>query len=362
MEQHPVPQDITSYRFRLVGDMTLKQFLELASGIGFAWIIYATPLNPLIKWPLLFFSASFGAALAFLPLEERPLDVWIANFFKAIYRPTQFLWQRVPQIPDFLKPKTKKAIPKTPPISPKDRQKLEEYLRSLPTEERVDKEEKAKLKRINQFFQEAGLLISKRKPAPPPGAPSQPTPPSFYEPKLAFEKLQEERTREEILRETGQLREPPKPPKKIPEPVVAQRSEGAAPVIEPAEPFAPPLRVKTDVIFRKPPEKVEEVPVAPSLPMPSTPTIPNVLAGMTLTPEEEILPEAIIEIQDKNSFPVRALRSNKLGQFFIATPLPRGEYQIEVEHPNYKFAIMRIKLNNKIIPPLKIKAKEKREV
>ena len=33
METHPVPQNISSYEFRLVGDMTLKQFLYLAGGI-----------------------------------------------------------------------------------------------------------------------------------------------------------------------------------------------------------------------------------------------------------------------------------------------------------------------------------------
>ncbi|KKR52786.1 MAG: hypothetical protein UT88_C0021G0001, partial [Candidatus Woesebacteria bacterium GW2011_GWD2_40_19] len=32
MEQHPIPQNISSYQFRLVGDMTLKQFFQLAGG------------------------------------------------------------------------------------------------------------------------------------------------------------------------------------------------------------------------------------------------------------------------------------------------------------------------------------------
>ena len=31
-ESHPIPQQISSYQFRLVGDMTLKQFFQLARG------------------------------------------------------------------------------------------------------------------------------------------------------------------------------------------------------------------------------------------------------------------------------------------------------------------------------------------
>ena len=43
MQQHPVPQNVTQYQFRLVGDMTLKQFLELAGGMLLAYLIYAPP-------------------------------------------------------------------------------------------------------------------------------------------------------------------------------------------------------------------------------------------------------------------------------------------------------------------------------
>jgi len=357
MEQHPVPQDITSYKFRLVGDMTLKQFLEVALGLGFAWLFYASPLNPLIKWPLLIFSAAFGAALAFLPIEERPLDVWITNFFKAIYRPTQYLWRKTLREPGFLKTKAAKAAPKAPPVSPKDSKKLEEYLSSLSfEEEKVDKDEKEKLNKINQFFQEADLVISKQqsaKPAPPP---------IFYEPKLELEKLEEKRGREELLKESGYLREKPKTKIATEGISVPEEEKMIAPeelpLVEPAEPFAPPLKVKNTVVYQPPPEeKAEPVSIAPSLPMPSTPIIANVLVGMTLTPKEKILPGTIVEIQDKNGLPVRALRSNQLGQFFIATALPNGHYKIEAEHSDYKFAIMEIQLKGAIVPPIKIKAK-----
>lgn len=94
MEQHAVPQDITGFKFKLVGDMTLKQFGELAFGAIVAYLFFASGLHPIIKWPFVIFFAFFGIALAFLPIQERPLDTWIINFFKAIYKPTYFTWRK----------------------------------------------------------------------------------------------------------------------------------------------------------------------------------------------------------------------------------------------------------------------------
>ena len=95
MEQHPVPQPLTSYEFRLVGDMTLKQFFKLASGVILALIVYGINPPAFIKWPLIILFVLIGVGMAFLPLEGRPLDVWIVAFFKRIYSPTQYLWKQL---------------------------------------------------------------------------------------------------------------------------------------------------------------------------------------------------------------------------------------------------------------------------
>lgn len=94
MEQHAVPQDITGFQFKLVGDWTLKQFGELAFGIIIAYIIASTSWHPLIKWPLTVLFGLLGIGLAFVPIEERPLDIWIINFFRAIYKPTYYIWKK----------------------------------------------------------------------------------------------------------------------------------------------------------------------------------------------------------------------------------------------------------------------------
>ena len=101
MEQHPIPQQISSYQFKLVGDMTLKQFFQLAGGVIVGLVFYSTPLHPLIKWPFIFVSVLLGVALAFLPFEERPLEKWIVVFFRSIYSPTLYSWKKTDKPPVF---------------------------------------------------------------------------------------------------------------------------------------------------------------------------------------------------------------------------------------------------------------------
>lgn len=74
--------------------MTLKQFGELAGGAVVAYIFYSMSWPAIFRWPLVIIFAIFGFALAFLPIEERPLDVWIINFIKAIYQPTLYIWKK----------------------------------------------------------------------------------------------------------------------------------------------------------------------------------------------------------------------------------------------------------------------------
>ncbi len=93
-QQHPIPQQISSYQFRLVGDMTLKQFFQIAGGALISLLFYASNLPGLIKWPLVIFFALLGVALAFLPFEERPLQQWIIVFFKSVYSPTLYSWKK----------------------------------------------------------------------------------------------------------------------------------------------------------------------------------------------------------------------------------------------------------------------------
>lgn len=154
-QQHPIPQQISSYQFRLVGDMTLKQFFQLAGGALIALIFYAAPLPAFIKWPVIIFSSLLGVALAFLPFEERPLEKWIVAFFKSVYSPTIYKWQKTTTSPTFFKEEA--PAPSEKIIAPKGQEALEEYLSVLPTQAsaplaNLEKQEAEFLTKVSQII------------------------------------------------------------------------------------------------------------------------------------------------------------------------------------------------------------------
>jgi hypothetical protein len=79
---------------------------------------------------------------------------------------------------------------------------------------------------------------------------------------------------------------------------------------------------------------------------------------MVLGPNDEMIEGAILEIKNNQGMSVRALKSNKLGQFRIATPLENGSYQIEVEKEGLNFDIIKIEARGEVIAPLCIKTKQ----
>jgi hypothetical protein len=141
MREHALPQDVTGYKFHIIGNMTLKQFAEVAAGFVVAFLIYQTNLPLLLKWPLIVIFAALGVLVAFVPIEERPLDQWITAFFRALYRPTQFYWKRMPKIPEpFLYEPRKelKSVVGEVDLSPARRNRVKEYLRSIETPTQPD--------------------------------------------------------------------------------------------------------------------------------------------------------------------------------------------------------------------------------
>lgn len=136
MKEHPLPQDITGYRFHIVGNMTLKQFALVAGGCVVGFFIYLTNLPAFVSWPLILLSAGAGAFMAFIPFEERPFDHWVFTFFKVIYNPTQYYWERKPKLPPafMFEPnqdtKQSMLLPELD-LSPARRTRVKEYLRSV---------------------------------------------------------------------------------------------------------------------------------------------------------------------------------------------------------------------------------------
>ncbi len=165
MDNHPIPQDVTGFQFKLIGSMTLKQFGYIAVGGVLAFIFFLNVKNFLIKWPLVLLFGGTGAALAFLPFEGRPLDLMVVNFFKALFAPTQYMYQKMGghlaismiNLHPVVKSKTpiiqQKAGQHHSQQEMKKNQQLQAYLSNVqhqPTNE-LDKKEQERLNAFNSY-------------------------------------------------------------------------------------------------------------------------------------------------------------------------------------------------------------------
>lgn len=139
-KQHAVPQNIMDVEFKIIGDLTMRQFFYLLIFWGLAYVVYITGVPSIIKWPVILITVLGGVAFAFLPVEDRGVDEWIINFFKAIYAENQLLWRKEPTPPAvFLYENVEALKQEMITLAPTtSRRKLEEYLETEVTKKPID--------------------------------------------------------------------------------------------------------------------------------------------------------------------------------------------------------------------------------
>lgn len=306
MEQHAIPQQISSYEFKLVGDMTLKQFLKAAVGIVLAVAINATNLIFFLKYPLMLIFGGGGLMMAFVPFQDRPLETWVIAFLRSIYSPTIYTYKKMPD-KDWISLMNSKAMGRDKSLDEaeevsvpvKDSNKVREFIESLPT-----------VKMSEAVIDEP----------------------------IA----DDERT---LIGKIGMGGNTSKLPEREPEVTVKTDAPKEDWRDKKAE-----LGLKADKV-----EATAKV-VFGEIPMPDKPDIPNMLVGMVTNSEEKIVDGAIVEVQDSKGNPSRVLKTNSLGQFRTTTPLSNGKYLIITEKEKLEFDRVEVELVGKIVEPVKIKA------
>lgn len=414
MEQHPVPQNVTTFQFRLIGDMTLKQFGYLCAGGVLAIISYKLPLPFFFTWPLAAAFALLGVGFAFVPIEERPMDVWVFSFFKSIYSPTQYIWQKghAPLAPATNTPKpaaqpmsqptnTQVVVPQTPPttltqhpvtpIPPTQPSVAHIYAPppALGTPSVISTHPPQTF--LDKIFVMFGMsphtkpaISTTPTPVIPPTKsvtgvrPPEITPVEHKDvsptPVVDTQKIHDLETAIAALQ--GQL---------------STRSVADERVLELQKQLTDVLQDKThtedELIALK--RKIENTALPPVASPPTTQTntiptvrpfssidagvragiprftsIPNVITGIVKDDTGGFLPAILITVTNTDGIPMRALKTNKLGQLAASTPLPNGVYLIEIEDPRGRFTFDRIQvtLNGSVVPALEIIAKSQKQV
>lgn len=383
MENHPIPQDVTGFQFKLIGSMTLKQFAYVATGVILAVILYYMPLNPVIGTfikiifiPLL---GGSGFLIAFLPVEGRPVDTMAANFLKALFSPNQFVYHKTGRLLNFTTLPSRTTLPKlnTPnsTISPNKTKQLQTLLQTThvtTAPNKLDERENAFLASLSSISMPNTTPIPtpQLQPIQPIAAPTatdvlnkqelnlaeqlesvkkeefsgQPTVSSAAHQKAAeLEKqiqalhAQKQQLDKELQQLQGQLPNQPAEPQKVaPITKLVQTSPAiAAPKPQPTK--------RTD--------------------LPHVPDTPNVIVGIVKDPRGNVLPNMLVEVKDKEGNPVRAFKTNPLGQFASATPLAPGNYTVELEDPKKQntFSAIQLIADNRILMPIEIVSHDSRE-
>jgi len=302
MDQHAIPQQISSYEFKLVGEMTLKQFLKLAVGLILAFVIYSSKLFFIIKWPLVFIFASSGVALAFIPFQDRPLDIWVKAFIKSIYSPTIYVYK-------------KKAVENWLDVDPNFKVTSDDDLyEATPNYQKHNNglRKFVKMPTLGNQNNNDGIQINEAV--------------KKEEVKVEFET--------EANKEVKNIL--PKVEVKVEEKIDDWRLKQAN------------LNLETKK------ETATGTATFGSIPMPSVSSIPNVVVGMITDKSGKLMEGVIVEIQDEKGNPARVLKTNPLGQFKTTTPLSNGNYLIIPEKDGLSFDKISIALNGSVVQPLRM--------
>lgn len=101
MQEHFIPQDISNYRFHLIGELDLRQFLEIMAGVVIGFLIYKMGWPGIITWPLIILFVGLGLIAAFVPIADQPLSHWAKVFFHLLSAPTKFYWRKGNLVPAY---------------------------------------------------------------------------------------------------------------------------------------------------------------------------------------------------------------------------------------------------------------------
>lgn len=342
MESHPIPQNVTSFEFHLIGDMTLKQFCYLATGLGIAYLTFILifPASKLIALPMIIISVFTGATFAFVPIQDRPLDHWLISFLKAVYSPTQMRWQPAGIQQDINLQ------------SPIFRNRLHIYL-SVPNTQVTPVPTKLSLV---PTLLPAGTGLA--------GSPPQLSPQSLPSDNELHQTIelakQAQLIQTKIVVAEKQINEMKSAPDTN---QIQQLVQNLQLLIKQAQDISQRLSALSPQPATLPkiapliPIKVVEMPKAKSTQVQMT-SSPNVINGVVTDSVGNYLEGVIIIIHNRDGLPVRALKTNKLGQFTGATPLASGIYTVILEKDNLGFDSLEVTLNDQVLPPLLISAKK----
>lgn len=378
MENHPIPQDVTGFQFKLVGNMTLKQFGYVGAGVILSAVFVYAPVAWFVKLLLVPFFALTGISLAFLPIEGRPMDLIASYFFMALIKPNQYIYQKAGGALSFLELNLRPVIPQITQVSsvakrsePQSQRKEEQLLTYLYNTSSSS---------TNPLDQRENQLLSSLFTKPIQTQPAQAS--SYFPSSLnaqnntGISPSQNNQAPTQTLNEpsipimpkelygmsqTPVLQMPANESSAIPVPKGSQSSQLSAPLDETSQPDSFTMQPL-------PPSTVVQVVPATENTLSSVikPTgfeFPNLAKGIVRDSRGNVLSGILVEVNNPNGDSVRAFKTNALGQFTSATQLANGKYMIVFEDPKgqHRFDTVQIEASGTVLPTMEIVSIDARE-
>ena len=117
------------------------------------------------------------------------------------------------------------------------------------------------------------------------------------------------------------------------------------PALRPKDPETK-IKDRKPVILKSAPNHKDDITVAV-----------DVIHGTVKDQTGQLIENAVIIVKDEEGDVVRALQTNKLGAFQTQTALPTGKYTVEIVKGKFKFDIISVDVNGKVLPPVYLVAK-----
>lgn len=337
MDNHPIPQDVTGFQFKLIGDMTVKQFAYLATSAISAWIVYSLPISLFLSLPVAVFFILTGIFLAFIPIAGRPMDLMLVNFIKSLFTPTQYVYMKM----DTANYSFSKSQAFPHHIASQIQSKPEEAKTAdLKTGEEKSEELQKKEHALEEKLKEVEEKEKKLK-----------------EEELSANQPLPQEVHQKLLNLEGQLQEMLSQKEQLSQQIISLQKKLTA---EKRNIFTPSM---AQAIPQTP--NVRKIPIGmgKGLGLPTAPTVANVVSGIVKDPRGNPLPNILVEIKDSNDNPVRAFKTSQLGLFASATPLSNGQYTLVFEDPKgqNKFDAIELNVKNELIMPIEVISIDQRE-
>jgi hypothetical protein len=103
--------------------------------------------------------------------------------------------------------------------------------------------------------------------------------------------------------------------------------------------------------------KTNDINVSDAGVKPSVAVYVNLVKGMVVDKKQQPVLNALVYIKDSHEVLVRKASTNVQGLFALTTPLPNGEYFIDVEAKGCKFPRFKVLLDGKQLPGYKFTEK-----